>query len=286
MTDPATPTSEVVGDSRPRICVVTGGAAGIGLAVVERLAIDGDLVVALDRDEMALAKLAGRAADVGWPVETRHVDVADPADVDAVARHVDEHFGAAVDVLVCAAGIQRYGTVEETGPELFAEVINVNLGGVFSACHSFLPQLKRDGGGSVVVISSVQAYASQQGVPVYAATKGALVSLVRAMAVDHARDSVRVNAVCPASVDTPMLRWAADRFAAGRSADDVVAEWGETHPIGRVAQPSEIADAVAYLASDKASFITGADLKVDGGVMASLGVTLPKSDSASSNKEG
>lgn len=261
--------------TKPRISVVTGAAAGIGLAVAERLAKDGDSVVALDRDDTALARLAGRAGEEAWEIDARRLDVADPSAVDRVGDYLTERYGS-VDVLVCAAGIQRYGTVDETTPQMFQEVIGVNLGGVFSMCHAVMPLLKL-GGGSVVVVSSIQAYASQQGVAAYAATKGGLLSLVRAMAVDHARDGVRVNAVCPGSVDTPMLRWAAERFSEGRPVDDVVAEWGSTHPIGRVAEPSEVADAVAYLASPQASFITGADLKVDGGVMAALGVALPDS---------
>jgi NAD(P)-dependent dehydrogenase (short-subunit alcohol dehydrogenase family) len=264
-------------DHQRRVCVVTGGAAGIGLAVVERFTADGDVVVALDRDAAALAELSQRADDAGWSVETIAVDVADPAAVERAATDIAQRHEA-VDVLVCAAGIQRYGTVEETSPELFNEVVGVNLGGVFSVCHHVMPMLKSDGGGSVVVVSSIQAYASQTGVAAYSATKGALLALVRAMAVDHARDGVRVNAVCPGSVDTPMLRWAAGLFSDGRPVDDVVDEWGQTHPLGRVAQASEVADAVAYLASPQASFVTGADLKVDGGVTSALGVTLPNPD--------
>lgn len=257
-----------------RVAVVTGGAAGIGLAVVERLANDGDTVVALDRDEQRLADLEQRARAAGWTVVPMVMDVASEESVQRAAAEVAERFET-VDTLVCAAGIQRYGTVEETSMALFDEVVGVNFRGVFAVCHWFMPLVRAAGAGSVVVVSSVQAYATQTGVAAYSATKGALLSLVKAMAVDHARDGVRVNAVCPASVDTPMLRWAAEKFGAGRSSDDVVGEWGTTHPIGRVAQPSEVADAVAYLASPQASFITGSDLRVDGGVMAALGVTLP-----------
>src|SRR5690606_41707954 len=105
--------------------------------------------------------------------------------------------------------------------------------------------------------------------------KVASLSLVTAMAVAHRGEGVRLNPGCPASVDTPMLRWAGDKFGGGRPNDESVAEWGRTHPIGRVARPSEVADAIAYLASPQASFITGADLRVDGGVISSLGVPLP-----------
>ncbi|TDE08756.1 SDR family NAD(P)-dependent oxidoreductase [Jiangella asiatica] len=259
-----------------RVVVVTGGGAGIGRAAVERFANDGELVVALDRDAAALDDLAGRAADAGWTVRTQQLDVADDVAVGRRAAELAEEFET-IDALVCAAGIQRYGTVEETSMELFDEVVGVNLRGVFATCHHLMPLLRADGGGSVVVVSSIQAYASQSGVAAYAATKGALLALVRSMAVDHARDGVRVNAVCPGSVDTPMLRWAAELFSDGRPADDVVAEWGRTHPLGRVARPGEVADAIAYLAGPQASFVTGTELVVDGGVRAALGVALPES---------
>lgn len=259
-----------------RVSVVTGAAAGIGLATVERLAADGDQVVALDRDQRALEALADRLSGVG----AMPVDVADPEAVQRVGDELAEAYDS-IDVLVCAAGIQRYGTVEETDSRLFNEVITVNLGGVFATCHTMMPLLRANGGGSVVVVSSIQAYASQTGVAAYTATKGGLLALVRAMALDHAPEGVRVNAVCPGSVDTPMLRWAADQFREpGQTVDDVVAQWGRSHPLGRVAQPSEVADAIAYLAGPSASFVTGADLKVDGGVLAALGVALPEAETA------
>lgn len=258
-----------------RVAVVTGGGAGIGRAVVERLAGDGELVVALDRDAAALDRLAADAAERGWQVRVRALDVADAADVERCAAELTAEHGS-IDTLVCAAGIQRYGTVEETSMELFDEVIAVNLRGVFAVCHHLMPLLRAGGGGAVVVVASVQSYQSQTRVAAYAASKGALVALVRSMALDHAADGVRVNAVLPGSVDTPMLRWAAGLHAEGRPADDLVAEWGRSHPLGRVALPSEVADAVAYLAGPHASFVTGTDLVVDGGLRAGLPVALPE----------
>jgi NAD(P)-dependent dehydrogenase (short-subunit alcohol dehydrogenase family) len=245
-----------------RTVVVTGGAAGIGRGAVERFVGAGDRVIALDRDAEALAGLGDGVAGV-------QVDVSDRAALASVAEEI-----GAVDVLVCAAGVQRYGTVVDTPYTVYDEVMAVNVGGVFFACQAFVPKLPP--GGSVVVVASVQAYAAQKSVAAYSMGKGALLSLVRAMAVDHADDGIRVNAVCPGSVDTPMLRTSAAQFGGGRSTDDVVAEWGRSHPLGRVATPGEVAEVIYFLSSPAASFMTGADVKVDGGLTAGLPVVLPE----------
>ncbi|WP_433163587.1 SDR family NAD(P)-dependent oxidoreductase [Kribbella sp. CA-247076] len=250
--------------SGTRTVVVTGGAAGIGRGAVERFVAAGDSVVVLDRDADALTALEKELGVRGLVV-----DVGDRSALAAAAAELDR-----VDVLVCAAGVQRYGTVVDTPPEVFDEVMAVNVGGVFFACQAFVPKLPR--GGSVVVVASVQAYAAQKSVAAYSMGKGALLSLVRAMAVDHAADGIRVNAVCPGSVDTPMLRTSAAQFGGGRSTDDVVAEWGRSHPLGRVATPGEVAEVIHFLASPAAAFVTGADVKVDGGLTAGLAVVLPE----------
>lgn len=272
--------------SGARAVVVTGGAAGIGRGAVERFVQAGDRVFVLDRDADALTALA---AELGELVTGLVVDVGDRDALAAAAAQVGELLaqerggdptvaGGAddqrIDALVCAAGIQRYGTVVDTPPSVFDEVMAVNVAGVFFACQSFVPKIPR--GGSVVVVASVQAYAAQKSVAAYAMGKGALLSLVRAMAVDHAADGIRVNAVCPGSVDTPMLRTSAAQFGGGRSTDDVVAEWGRSHPLGRVATPGEVAEVIHFLASPAAAFVTGADVKVDGGLTAGLAVVLPE----------
>src|SRR3712207_4277693 len=139
-----------------------------------------------------------------------------------------------------------------------------------------IPKMRERGGGAIVNLSSVQAFASQRGVAAYTASKGGINALTRAMALDHAEENIRVNAVCPASVDTPMLRWSADLFKGEKSVEETVAEWGKMHPLGRVARPEEVAEVIAFLASERASFVTGGEYKVDGGMLAALGVRLPE----------
>jgi NAD(P)-dependent dehydrogenase (short-subunit alcohol dehydrogenase family) len=181
-----------------------------------------------------------------------------------------------VDVLVNAAGVQRYGTVVDTEEEVWDEVLDVNLKGIYLASKYAIPQMRERGGGAIVNLSSVQAFASQKGVAAYTASKGGINALTRAMALDHAEENIRVNAVCPASVDTPMLRWAANLFRGDKSVEATVAEWGKMHPLGRVATVEEVAEVIAFLASEKASFVTGGEYKVDGGMLAALGVHLPE----------
>jgi NAD(P)-dependent dehydrogenase (short-subunit alcohol dehydrogenase family) len=161
-------------------------------------------------------------------------------------------------------------------------VFAVNVKGVFLAARAALPYLRRSARGAVVVVSSVQAHATQAGVAAYAASRGALNALVRSMAIDEAPYGVRVNAVCPGSVNTPMLRSSARRFSDGsdQGVQQAIGDWGRSHPLGRVAQPAEIAEVVGFLASPRASFVTGEDVRVDGGLLARLSVTIPSDHDA------
>jgi NAD(P)-dependent dehydrogenase (short-subunit alcohol dehydrogenase family) len=242
-----------------KVALVVGGTLGIGRAAAERLAGEGAAIVTGGREP---------EADVTG-------DVRDDGYADALVAHALERHGG-LDVVVYSAGIQRYGTVETTEPETWDEVHAVNVRGAYLVARAAVPALRARGGGAIVLVSSVQATASQTGVAAYAASKGALSALARTMALDHSGDGIRVNSVAPGSVDTPMLRWAADRFRGDDRAEDVISAWGRVHPLGRVADPGEVAAAIAFLASDDASFVTGTELKVDGGLLAGLPVEIPE----------
>jgi NAD(P)-dependent dehydrogenase (short-subunit alcohol dehydrogenase family) len=258
-----------------KVAIVAGGALGIGLAAARRLARDdASVVICSDRED----QVGETVEDLrGEDLEVRGIraDVTSSTDMmDLVAFAVETYGG--VDILVNSAGVQRYGTVVETEEDVWDEVLSVNLKGMYLACKHAIPEMRRRGGGAIVNVSSVQAFASQKGVAAYTASKGGVNALTRAMALDHAEEGIRVNAVCPASVDTPMLRWSANLFKGDKTADEMVEGWGRMHPIGRVARPEEVAEVIAFLAGPKASFVTGGEYKVDGGMLAALGVSLPE----------
>ncbi len=259
-----------------KVAIVAGGARGIGRATARKLATEGASVVICsnqeDQVESALAELREKE---NREDSAMRADVTSSADMEGLMDLATETYGG-VDVLVNSAGIQRYGTIVDTEEEVWDEVLDVNLKGIYLASKHAIPKMRKRGGGAIVNLSSVQAFASQKSVAAYTASKGAINALTRAMALDHAEENIRVNAVCPASVNTPMLRWSADLFRGEKSVEETVAEWGKMHPLGRVARPEEVAEVIAFLASERASFMTGGEYKVDGGMLAALGVRLPE----------
>jgi NAD(P)-dependent dehydrogenase (short-subunit alcohol dehydrogenase family) len=260
---------------RGKVAIVTGGGAGIGLAAARRLAQEGACVVICSDREDQTEQEAGSLREEGLEVSGMRGDVTSSTDMKSLVEFTVETYGG-VDVLVNSAGVQRYGTVVDIEEEVWDEVLDINLKGIHLAARHAIPEMRERGGGAIVNVSSVQALASQTGVAAYTASKGGINALTRAMATDHAEENIRVNAVCPGSVDTPMLRWAADLFKGEDTVEATVGDWGRMYPLGRVARPEEVAEVISFLASPKASFVTGADYRVDGGLLAALGVRLPE----------
>ncbi len=236
-----------------RRVLITGGASGIGAATVARFQEDGCRVAALDIDE---AMLAASAADVKVVC-----DVADEASVAAAVESAVTELGG-LDVVVTAAGIASRGSVVECTPQEFDRVMSVNLRGVFLTCRATIPHLRSAGGGAVVVVASQLGLVAVPNAVAYCASKGAVINLSRAMALDHAAEGIRVNCVCPGPTDTPL----AEQFfadtpdpAATRRAFEAAGV------IGRLIEPAEIAEAIAYLASERAKATVGSALVVDAG---------------------
>ena len=253
--------------------IVAGGSTGIGLATALRLLQAGAKVVICSHDEVTLAPALARLEAQGEALAVR-ADVTSAADMQRLVASAESVFGG-VDHLVFAAGVQTYGTVVDTPEEVWDRTLAVNLKGAYLAARHAVPAMIARGGGAIVLVSSVQGMACQTNVAAYAASKGGLNALTRAMALDHAGHGIRVNAVCPGSVDTPMLRRSADLFKGDGTLEATLLEWGHSHPVGRIASPAEVADVIAFLLSPAAAFMTGETVRVDGGLLAGVPVRLP-----------
>jgi meso-butanediol dehydrogenase / (S,S)-butanediol dehydrogenase / diacetyl reductase len=253
-----------------KVAVVTG-TTGIGRAIAVRFAEGGSEVVACGIDRAANDDLSRNAADHGLTLSVETCDMSDPAAVRAlIAKTVDRSGG--LDIIVNAAAIHVFGDAVETDPETWNRSMMVNVGSVFLMAHFGVPEMKKRGGGSIINLASVQGYACQRGVVAYATSKGAIHSLTRALALDHAGDKIRVNSISPGSIRTPMLARSAAHFSPDAPVEEAFARFGTSHPLGRIGTPEEVAELAAFLASDKASFCTGGDYLIDGGLLAGIGV--------------
>ena len=244
-----------------RVAIVTGAAKGIGAAVARRLAAEGCALVLLDVDGPGIEQRARELPDTVAVTGS----VADEAACARAVAAALERFGR-LDIVSHNAGIQRYGDIATTSRALWDEVISVNLTAGFLVAKAAIAAL-RASRGNLVFTSSVQGLAAQRDVLAYSVAKHGLIGLVTAMAVDEARHGVRVNGVAPGAIDTPMLHAA---VALSDTPDRVWAVLNGMHPIGRIGQPEEVAEVIAFLASDRARFVTGEVVRVDGGLMTQL----------------
>lgn len=246
---------------------MTGGASGIGRAVAVLFGREGAAVAIVDRDGPASAAVADAIVAEGGRATWHEADVTRAEEVERAVAAVLAWAGR-LDIVVTSAGVVRRATVTETSEADWDRVMAVNVKGVYLTARAAIPAMRASGGGAIVTIASGWGLVGGPRAAAYCASKGAVVQLTRAMAIDHAADGIRVNCVCPGDTDTPMLR--AEAAELGEPLDRFL-QASARRLLGRVGRPEEIAHAVLFLASDRASFVTGATLVVDGGGVAGCG---------------
>jgi NAD(P)-dependent dehydrogenase (short-subunit alcohol dehydrogenase family) len=243
-----------------RVALVTGAGSGIGRAVAVRLAAEGASVIATSRTQAHVDETCALVGDPAWGFV---LDLRERASIEQGVRVVAERFGH-IDVLVCCAGVDDPGEppVADTPDEVWDETFAVNVRGVFQLCRAAAPVMAD--GGSVVTVGSTNSLVPRPGAAAYCASKAALLMLTRTLALELAPRRVRANCVCPGVVDTPLTALFLDRADDRDALREEYANWS---PLRRLADPGEIASCVLFLASDEASFVTGAAFVADGGAL-------------------
>jgi len=241
--------------------LVTGATSGLGAAISEAFAASGADLVLAGRDPQRGSRLRERLRALGRKVEFIPGDITDRVYCDSLVGGAISALGR-LDVVVNSAGVAHHATVDETTDEQWQNTFNVNVSGMFYVCRAAVPAM-RERGGVIVNIASDAALTGSRHLVAYCASKGAVLQMTRAMALDHAREGIRVVAVCPGDVDTPMLR--GEFRELGFSAEEGLRRSAEAVPLNRVCSPEEVADLVLYSASDSGRFITGFPLVMDGG---------------------
>lgn len=253
-------------DFTGKVAIVTGGAMGIGEATARKLAGLGASVAILDVDRDAGHETAAAIAKSGGICDFFPCNISVTADVSKTVDAVLAKYRT-INILVSNAGVAFYGDVVTTSEEDWDRLMGINLKGSFLVSKFVVPNMLKNGG-SIVIVGSVQSMNAVANSVAYVTSKHGVLGLTRAMALDYAKNGIRVNCVCPGTIDTPMVRWACSL------ADDpanVMQTCERAHPLGRVGRADEVADAIVYLASPMASFITGAALLVDGGMLVPAG---------------
>jgi len=243
-----------------KVALITGGASGIGKATAWRLAGEGAAVAIADVDEANGQATCRQIEQAGGRAAFIPADVARAEDAEKMVAVTASHF-ARLDVLVPSAGKGAGGTVDGTSEKDWDRIVDLDLKAVFLSAKFAIPEMRKTGGGAIVCISSVGGLRGNWGGPAFGAAKGGVINFTRHLAVAHAAENIRANCICPGVIETPLTaNWLSD--------PEVLASVIARHPIGRLGAAEEVAAAVAFLASDEASFITGAVLAVDGGSLA------------------
>ena len=244
-----------------RIAVITGGGSGIGRATSVRFSEEGASVVVVDQDAAGATETVSLITERGGVASSFPTDVTDESAAERIIGEVVAQHGS-VDVLMMAAATSVGKTVPDTTPEEWDRVFEVNVKGTYLWMRASIPVMSRQGRGSIIAVTSQLAFSGGLGNAAYIATKGAIVSLCRTSANDHAREGVRINCVVPGATQTPLLDRSFGRF-------DDPAPYIERslarHPLGRFGRPEEVANAALFLACDESSFTTGSEIRVDGG---------------------
>lgn len=248
-----------------KIALVTGGGGGIGAAIAELFCQEGASVVLFDQNAGLLEKTAARLRELcpHGAIETCAGDVSDPADSERAVRQALSAFGG-LSVLVNNAAVRNHASVEASDPEEWNRLFSINVLGAVNFCKSTLPALRKSGNASIVNVSSCYAVVGRKGMPIYDASKAALLSLTRTLACEEAQYGVRANAVCPGGTLTPFTLGRG--MQRGEKPEDMAKEQRSDSLLRRWARPEEIAFPVLWLASDESSYMTGATIMVDGGL--------------------
>lgn len=244
-----------------KICIITGGASGIGRSSALLFAQQGATVAVADLSAEGAREVARAAGGASLGLGA---DVADAQSMEALFATVQERFGR-LDVLVNNAGFGLRADITQTAPSDWDRLLAVNITGVFHGCRLAIPMLRRAGGGSIVNTASVAGLVGVRERAAYCGTKGAVVAMTRAMALDHVEDGIRINAVAPSTIDSPYFERI---FAQAEDPAALRRSYAARQPMNRMGTPEEVAQAILWLASDEASFVTGTVLTVDGGMTA------------------